>query len=273
MKLKQAVKVLLRARSVSFARDYAALGAAANGATAQVAWWCGDGGRVHYRRGTSDTSLAYDILFRPGSHAEYWLPHDLAPRVIFDIGGNVGIASRYLAHRFPQATVHAFEPIPANLELLRRNAANRRIVVHPFGLGGADGEFEFSIPTGVGANPGAYSRFGLEHRSEIVRAPVRATAGVLAALGIGSIDVVKIDTEGAEFDILSSFPREVLSRVAWIYGELHGEDLRAPSGFRTLDLLAEWFDIGVQKSLRKRNFFFDACNKAISGRYGGFRRR
>ena len=272
MELKQAMKVLLRSRSLQFTRDHVTRQEQRPVECSQVRWWCGDGLPVHYRRGTSDTGLVYDILFKPDRHAEYWLPAPLEARVIFDIGGNIGVASRYLAHRFPQATVHAFEPIAANLEILRQNTAGRRIEAHAFGLGSASGEFEFSIPTGIAANRGGYSRFARGPRTQAVRAEIRETGRVLAEVGVDGIDVIKIDTEGAEFDILSSFPREVLSRVAWIYGELHGENLEAPSGFRVLDLLSEWFDVGVLKPLNKRTFFFDACNKAVSCRYGGFRR-
>ncbi|MBK8065073.1 MAG: FkbM family methyltransferase [Betaproteobacteria bacterium] len=95
---------------------------------------------------------------------------------------------------------------------------------------------------------------------------------MLAALDGVQPDVIKIDTEGAEYDILSSFPTEVLRKVSWIYGELHTEAIDSPSAFRVLDLLFPWFDIEVHKPLRKRNWFFDACNRSISDNFRGFRR-
>ena len=54
---------------------------------------------------------------------------------ILDIGGNVGAASVALAARYPNATVHAFEPGPEPRSLLVANAAAiGRIRIHPFGL-------------------------------------------------------------------------------------------------------------------------------------------
>ena len=273
--LKQGFKTLLRSRSAQFTRDLLEVkaGRAGGDAPCSVRWWNGDGRGVHYRRGTSDVSLVYGILFVPGRRAEYWLPESLAPRVVFDIGANIGVTARYLAQRFPAAAVHGFEPIPGNIELLRMNAAQSRISVHPYGLGPAGGSFAFSIPTGHGVNQGGYSRFGaVRAGADEVRAEIRATGDVLAALGAPQPDLIKIDTEGAEYEILASFPTEVLSKVSWIYGELHTEAIDAPAAFRVLDLLLPWFDIEVHKPLRKRNWFFDACNRNISERFRGFRR-
>ena len=275
--LKHGFKSLLRSRSRQFTRDLLAVeaGAIDQDGRGSVPWWNGDGCPVHYRRGTSDVSLVYGILFKPGRKSEYWLPAGLEPAVVFDIGANIGVTARYLAQRFPQAAVHGFEPIPANVELARDNAAAvpGRISIHPFGLGASAGSFTFSIPTGHGVNRGGYSRFGAAGAgADEIRAEIRATSEVLAALGGLQPDVIKIDTEGAEYDILGSFPREVLSRVSWIYGELHTEAIDAPSAFRVLDLLFPWFDIEVHKPLRKRNWFFDACNRSISDKFRGFRR-
>ncbi len=73
----------------------------------KVATRAGDGGEIAFRRGTSDLSLIYDVLLKPGDKSEYWLPPALQPRTILDIGGNIGVASRYLAHHVPSARVIA----------------------------------------------------------------------------------------------------------------------------------------------------------------------
>ena len=53
----------------------------------------------------------------------------------------------------------------------------------------------------------------------------------------------------------------------------HGTFVSPPAAFAVLERLAAWFDIEVHKSLRKRNWFFDACNKRVSERFRKFRRR
>jgi len=273
MAIAKALKVLARSHSARFARDYmdAQAGAAIDGSIASVVWWCGDGRPVHYRKGTSDVGLVYDILFKPGRKSEYWLPESLNASVVLDIGANVGVAARYLAHRFPEAEIHAFEPIPDNQVQLRRNVAETRIHVHEFGLGSSAGEVTFSIPGDLDVNRGGYSRLAAESASA-VNGQIRVVSETLAALGIEAIDIIKIDVEGAEHDILGALPDEFLSRTTWIYGELHSAVADTTLAFETLARLAPWFDIEVYKPLRKRNWFFDACNRACSEQFRAFKR-
>lgn len=273
MTLGKFLKVALRARSFAFARAYgeAARGEGRGLGHGHYAWRGGDSADLAFRRGTSDLGLIYDILLKPGNKGEYWLPPELQPRTILDIGGNIGVASRYLSHRFPAARVHAFEPVPANVALLRQNAAHsNRIEVHAFALGGADGELMLSLPDASGFNQGGYSAFAGGHAQ--VGVPVRQVEGALAAAGIDAVDVIKIDTEGAEFSILSAFPERVIAGAKWIYGELHSDGIAAAADFRTLDYLSRWFDIETAKSVRKRNYFFDACRRDLSPAFRNFRR-
>ena len=48
------------------------------------------------------------------------------PKVILDLGANLGEISIYLAHRLPRARVVAFEPAPENLAVFDRNLAAQR---------------------------------------------------------------------------------------------------------------------------------------------------
>lgn len=267
------LKVALRAGSLAFARAYgeAARGEGRGLGRGNYAWRGGDGGDIAFRRGTSDLGLIYDILLKPGDKGEYWLPAELRPKTILDIGGNIGVASRYLAHRFPSARVLTFEPVPSNLELLRQNASPApQIEVHAFALGAADGELTLRLPDASGFNQGGYSAFA--GGTAEVRAPVRRVEGALAEARIEAVDVIKIDTEGAEYSILSAFPERVIAGAKWIYGELHSDGIAAAADFRTLDYLSRWFDIETAKPVRKRNYFFDACRRDLSPAFRDFRR-
>lgn len=270
----KALKALTRSRSLPYTRAYLSSGSPTpTPGEASVDWWSGDGRPLHYRLGTSDVDIAYDVLFKPGRKSEYWLPDALDPKLILDIGGNIGVVARYLAYRFPGATVHSFEPIPDNQRMLAKNVTGCNIVAHPYGLGARSGEFEFRTHASQQANRGSYSFVKDSSPDEaIVRAQVRSTKEVLAALGTVPIDVIKIDVEGAEHEIIHAIPDEILARTTWIYGELHSEQLDRRLPFGVLERLAAWFDIEVHKRLRKRNWFFDACNLSASERFRGFRR-
>ena len=270
----KALKALARTRSASFTRDFLASNSTADhDRLACVPWRSGDGRPVYYRPGTVDVEVLYNVLFKPGRKGEYWLPPQFEPKLILDIGGNIGATSRYLSYRFPRAGVHAFEPVAENCALLERNVAGTRVTVHPYGLGERSGSFEFRLAPGGEANRGGYSlaRPAAEG-GRVARGEVRAVRQVLQELAPAAIDLIKIDVEGAEHEILNAFPDDVLANTAWIYGELHSEPVDPRLAFGLLAKLAAWFDIEVHKSLRKRNWFFDACNRRDSRRFRGFRR-
>ena len=61
--------------------------------------------------------------------------------------------------------------------------------------------------------------------------------------------------------------------IAGERGELHHDLAMNPrQAFGLLERLAGWFDIEMHKRLRRRNWFFDACNRKVSERFKNFRR-
>jgi FkbM family methyltransferase len=153
--------------------------------------------------------------------------------------------------------VHAFEPEPGNCELLRANAAlTPRIQVHPLALGAEDGELTL-FHSDSETNLGGYSSHetGIDAKRSI-SVPVRHAGRALAGLGVTHADVIKIDTEGAEWEILTSLDPTLLGSVRLVLGELHGR-----RDFALLDFLQPHFHIAVRKSLRNRLFNFYAVNR------------
>lgn len=256
-RLKTRAKVLLRSRSLEFTREYFKRGGTRIPLTYE---W--NGVRVQYRSGTSDAELIYKILLKRGRKSEYALPPEAGfsadeVKVVLDIGANIGIASLYFASIFPNATVHAFEPEPGNCEVLRANAQQvPRVQVHPFALGAEDGELEL-FDSDDRANLGGYSAHALgvnPARSKSV--PQRHAGRALSALGIAAIDVLKIDTEGSEWEILTAIEPALLGTARVIMGELHGR-----RDFELLAYLQPQFRIGARKQLKTRLFNFVALNR------------
>ena len=217
------------------------------------------GGRpIYYRSGTSDPHLIYGILLKKGKKAEYRFPDRFRPRVILDIGANIGVTSVLFAHQFGGTKIHAIEPVPSNFELLRRNASGwPGITSHALALADHDGSMNLIVSPDE-RNHGGYSFYQRGASADAVRVTVPAvTPGrFLAANGVDRVDLIKIDTEGAEYPILASFDPAVLAETTWITGELHGEN-----DFELLAYLSRWFDIELKKSFRKPLFIFRACNK------------
>ena len=255
---KLRAKVLLRSRSLEFTREY--FKRQGDGTLRTYQW---NGMPVTYRSGTSDASLIYNILLKRAK-SEYVLPPEakLAPedvKVVLDIGANIGVAALYFAATFPRASVHAFEPVPANCEVLRANArALPRIHAHCFALGAQDGEIEL-FDSDDEANLGGFSSHGMGvNAARSQKVPVRHAGRALAQLGVTRADVIKIDTEGAEWEILTALDPALMRGVRVIMGELHGR-----RDFELLDYLQPQFHIGAKKQLKTRLFNFFAVNRHV----------
>lgn len=254
--LKNRLKYLARSRSAAFVR---AMSPAEPVRVGQLAF---RGRPLYYRSGTSDPHLIYGILLKRGKKAEYRFPERLRPRVILDVGANIGVTSILFAHLFPDAIVHAIEPVPSNYELLRRNAAPwPAIRTHAIALADRDGEMQL-IASPYAGNQGGFSLYqrGAPADTPRVTVPACTPARFLADHGISQVDLIKIDTEGAESLILRAFDPAVLARTTWITGELHGED-----DFELLAYLSAWFDVELKKMFKKPLFIFRACNKKALG--------
>lgn len=255
--LKMKAKVLLRSRSPAFLRD--CLAPYDGGRIASIER---DGLRLHYRVGSSDPWMIYNHLMKPAHRDEYAPPANagFAPgevRTVLDIGANIGATALYFARMLPIGNIYAFEPVPDNFAVLRENVAQcPRIHAFNYGLGAADAELEMF----ASANPVNFGGFSLHpagsDASRRVRIRIRHAAAAMAELGITQVDLIKIDTEGAEYDILTSLPENILAGAKYIVGELHGN-----RDFALLDYLSRWFDVGLRKRLGNRLFNFQALPK------------
>lgn len=224
------------------------------------------GNRIFYRSGTSDRGLIYEVLIRSPKKAEYFVSEEIRPEVIFDIGANIGIASLWLAEKYPYAKIHAFEPMPENIALLKRNTQNNpNILVHEFGL--SNENKTVPVYRNLDANNlGGFSEFRRENdpqnagNLELVNfhMNVRSTQEVPDELQLKSIDLIKIDTEGGEFEIIRSIPLPLLKKVSWLMGELHGRHV-----FETLALIDPWMSVGMTKSIGSEVFTFFAKNRNL----------
>lgn len=256
---KSKLKLLLRSRSLAFLRDATA---PFDPRIKSIAW---GGMTLHYRPGSSDPWALYDHLMKPAHRDEYSPPSQfpLAPgevRTVLDIGANVGATALYFAKIFPNAAIYSFEPAPDNFAVLQKNVANcTRIRAFNFGLGAKDETLElFSSDNPI--NFGGYSLHAAgSDTTKKTTIPVRNVAGVLAEIGVTAPDVIKVDTEGAEWDIVTAFPEEILRRASYVTGELHGH-----RDFALLDYLSRWFDVGARKKLSSRLFNFQAVARRVN---------
>jgi FkbM family methyltransferase len=152
-------------------------------------------------------------------------------RVVLDLGSNIGISALYFLTRSPDARIWLYEPVPENVEKLKRNldAFEGRWQLEQVAVADRSGEETFSVePTG------RYGGLAARH-SESIHVSVHYIDDVLRTVLSSEphIDVLKVDTEGTEASILRAASPELLARVRLIYAEdMNGKVGNLP-GFST----------------------------------------
>jgi FkbM family methyltransferase len=140
------------------------------------------------------------------------------PQVFFDIGSNVGIYAYIASVVSPTTRVYAFEPLPTNVEYIRKTAAVNgftNILIAPLALSDTNGTAAFYVPVLPGV-PDDYhadtasliNRFrGSDRRHNATQArqitvDVMMLDEYVRREGISRIDIVKLDVEEAELNVL-----------------------------------------------------------------------
>ncbi|MDR2856412.1 MAG: FkbM family methyltransferase [Novosphingobium sp.] len=126
--------------------------------------------------------------------AFFAVPLRTTPKVILDIGANIGAFSRRAHQEWPEAKVIAYEPLPSNLASLRGNLdpAWAEIVPHAVRAeAGPQDMFLGDIFVTGGFDKGERQTIN------------RITVDCVAARDLPPCDLVKIHTEGSEAEILS----------------------------------------------------------------------
>jgi len=149
------------------------------------------------------------------------------PRIVVDIGANIGSFALYAATRWPTASIHAFEPAPDNIERLRQNVALSRtpgVVCHSSAVGATSGTTTLYLK----ADPGWHSIW--DHGAETSITVATTSLGDIAGeLNGEPIDLLKLDCEGAEYEILEgreSLLRDRVHQIAMEYHEVGGHSVQ-----------------------------------------------
>jgi FkbM family methyltransferase len=140
-------------------------------------------------------------------------------RVIVDIGANVGVFSIYAASRCPSAVVFSYEPIPSNFRMLctniKANGFSGRIKASSLGVAAHSGSRRIYMSSSPAHS---FVQSLVSQESEIIQC---TTLGELIQdNGIECIDILKLNCEGAEYEILHGAP-EALRQVRNIRMEYH----------------------------------------------------
>jgi FkbM family methyltransferase len=140
------------------------------------------------------------------------------PTTIIDGGANIGLASVYFAHLYPDATIVAVEPSQENYKVVEKNIVNFSNVKAK--LGGIWNDNKHLAIVNTKDNDNAF----------MVEEVDAATPGSIPAYSIGSImqemnwpaiDLLKLDIEGSEKEVFEKNYESWLPHTKMIIIEVH----------------------------------------------------
>ncbi len=180
-----------------------------------------NGLNIACRGGTRDWDVVHELYFAGGyGRAMNFLKNLPGEPVVLDLGGNIGLFSLLAAQTHPAALVYAYEPGPPNYRMFEMNCLanpgpSKRIHLCKEAVAGQTRIAEWLFDEQNPGGSGLFGRDGIKYQVQI-----RAFAEVLGSVA-NDIALVKIDIEGAEYEVLQSTPPELWKRIQAISLELH----------------------------------------------------
>lgn len=176
----------------------------------------------YYRLNSSDFGIVWHVLIRRDYDC---VAHEKDVSLILDCGANIGCASFFFLHQYPEARVIAVEPDSGNFELCRRNLEpfKDRVILENSGI------WPVSEPLRVirgDYRDGQEWSFQVRPTSEGERPDVMGVSipDLVKSSEFSDIDLLKIDIEAAERELFSRDVAPWLSRTRHIAIELHGPE-------------------------------------------------
>lgn len=152
-----------------------------------------------------------------------------APRLVVDIGSNIGLSALYFMSRGAGVRCHLYEPVPRNVQRLRTNlrGLEERYEVEQVAIADFTGRSAFRLE-----QTGRYGGLG-GSLPDMTTVRVAHIDAVLehALTAADTISVLKIDVEGDEGRLLDAARADLLARVELIYVEAFEIDVAVPDGF------------------------------------------
>jgi FkbM family methyltransferase len=191
------------------------------------------------------TRDGFRILVRPGSGDRFIACRALVHRthlsegqklnrggVVIDVGANIGAFTILAArHVGPSGRVIAIEPEAGNYKQLVANVALNEpagVETHQLAVGAREGTVQ--LRTGVRASLASFYAEVDHHRQDgqVQDVRMRPLEALMDEARIDRCDLLKLDCEGAEYDILFNMQPSVAERIAQISLEAHKVEGRHP---------------------------------------------
>ena len=159
------------------------------------------------------------------------------------------------------ATVHAFDPTPRSIEWVKNQQLPKHFIFHPFGLSAENGHMDFFPPAKASSTHfSPIDRYG--DTNNIVRAPVKDIDTIASELKHKEIDLLKMDIEGAEYEVIEALPKNRVA-INQILIEFHHMYKGVPIS-KTVDAISTLSNLGFELfNISQRTYEFSFRKKGM----------
>jgi len=158
------------------------------------------------------TLYIYKEIFVDGCYDRVELPQ--YPTIV-DVGANTGLFSLRMKQLYPHSTIYCFEPLPSNIEELRRNINGSHlsnVTIIPQGMGGTTRKEKLFIHDhNIGGHSIIASKVPDSKRYEHIS--ILSIKEAFRDLGIVKCNLLKLDCEGAEYEIIKNIDHELSAQI------------------------------------------------------------
>ena len=204
-------------------------------------------------RDMADITTVYAVF----SEGEYDIPYpENEVRTVLDLGSNIGVSVAYFRLRYPSAHIYAVEADPATFKRLEENCSGMdKITLLHAAISDKTGPVEFhSNESSVSGS--LYGRVG-NRSSNLIHG--FTIDDLVTAHHIGSVDILKFDIEGAEFDAFPMSPR-TLREARVVMGEVH-PDIGNRSAQALLNLFSGY---AIEIATREKGRFILKASRSVT---------
>lgn len=188
----------------------------------------------------------------------------IAPATVIDVGANKGQFSAFASREWPQAAIHAFEPIPDQADRYQA-VMNGRATLHRCALAAEAGEMTLHMASRADSSsllPLSEEQKRLFHMDEVgtITVPVARLDTLLSPTQVRAPALLKIDVQGFEYEVLRGIAG-LVPQIRWIYVEASFVEL-----YRGQRLYAEIADLLAELGYRpisRNNLSHDADGREI----------
>lgn len=193
------------------------------------------------------TLYPYKIL----NGTSYPLPKFIDPKIIIDVGANIGAASFYFSETYPNSTIYAFEPAKDLIQILKKNLKtnNNVEIINKAVSNKNEKHSKFFIDYYNYDGSSLYKEYHQTNNLDLDKYEIVETIDLFNFClenNIREIDILKVDAEGSEFEIIETLIKNEVD-IKLLYCESHNK-----KNYKKIsELLKDSFNI--KKDLIKNN--------------------